>query len=402
MVFCNELNIDCVVLTETNTNARNGKFVDTKTYGYTSFWSGDNAKIKGSGVAILIADHLQRFISKVHTAVPNYVLHINLLFRGCNLHIIGIYYPPNDKDIQQKIQYYIKHTIHSLKQDILNRVVILGDFNSITNRFLDRTGSSRFYKKPSPVLTTLQQYLYIDTYRFMHPNGKQFTWNSRQSSLPTPIATRIDHIWVSPNWFTDITYCNIEDMDIITGSDHNLATCVLHTGNIIRNHKLSNQKRRDPPRRLYDYKNTTTTHWNLFTDNTRTLFSQDLEFQRALLAPAPSQRSMDVVWSRFQFNTNLAAEILPHKMSTNITLPKPKRLISLKPRGLLKDSNTLRKIIQQVALSNSLFHFNFEVEDWNKQIVDINVRLDLDIPPIIYPPDATWAITANIHLNFIK
>jgi len=179
-------------------------------------------------------------------------------------------------------------------------------------------------------------------------------------------------------------------------------TCVLHTGNIIRNHKLSNQKRRDPPRKLYDYKNTTTTHWNLFTDNTRTLFSQDLEFQRALLAPAPSQRSMDVVWSRFQFNTNLAAEILPHKMSTNITLPKPKRLISLKPRGLLKDSNTLRKIIQQVALSNSLFHFNFEVEDWNKQIVDINVRLDLDIPPIIYPPDATWAITANIHLNSIK
>ena len=42
------------------------------------------------------------------------------------------------------------------------------------------------------------------------------------------------------------------------------------------------------------------------------------------------------------------------------------------------------------------------MEDWNKQIVDINVRLDLDIPPIIYPPDAIWAIMANIHLNSIK
>ena len=61
MVFCNELNIDCVVLTETNTDARNGKFIDTKTYGYYSFWTGDNVKIKGSGVAILIANHLQRF-----------------------------------------------------------------------------------------------------------------------------------------------------------------------------------------------------------------------------------------------------------------------------------------------------------------------------------------------------
>jgi exonuclease III len=248
MVFCNELNIDCVVLTETNTNARNGKFIDTRSYGYNSFWTGDNNKIKGSGVAILIAEHLQRFISKVLAAVPNYVLHITFLFRGCSLHVIGLYYPPNDQDIQQKIHAYIKHTVHNLKKDILNRVVILGDFNSVTNRFLDRTGSSRFYKKPSPLLNTLQQYLYIDTYRFMHPSGKQFTWNSQQSSLPTPIATRIDHIWVSPNWFADVTYCSIENMDIITQSDHNLATCVLHTGNIIRNHKISNQKRRDPPR----------------------------------------------------------------------------------------------------------------------------------------------------------
>ena len=197
MIFCNELNIDIVVITETNTSTRNGKFIDTKTYGYSSFWTGDNVKIKGSGIAILIADHLQRFISKVHTAISNYVLHITFLFRGCNLHVIGLYYPSNDINVQQQIHHYIKHTIHNFKQDVLNRVVILGDFNSITNRFLDRTGSSRFYKKPSQLLDTLQQYLYIDTFRFMHPNEKQFTWNSSQSCIPTPISSRIDQIWVS-------------------------------------------------------------------------------------------------------------------------------------------------------------------------------------------------------------
>src|SRR2546421_13003911 len=92
---------------------------------------------------------LQQFISKVHTAISNYVLHITFLFRGCNLHVIGLYYPPNDIDVQQQIHRYIKHTIHNLKQDVLDRVVILYDSNSITNRFLDRTGSSRFYKKQS-------------------------------------------------------------------------------------------------------------------------------------------------------------------------------------------------------------------------------------------------------------
>ena len=112
-----------------------------------SFWTGDNSKIKGSGVGILIAAHLQRFISKVHITIDNYVIHVTFLFRGCNLHVIGLYYPPNDKDIQQKIHHYIKHTIHNLKQDILNRIVILGDFNSITDRYLDRSGNSQFYKK---------------------------------------------------------------------------------------------------------------------------------------------------------------------------------------------------------------------------------------------------------------
>src|SRR2546421_6371952 len=99
-----------------------------------SFWTGDNSKIKGSGVGILIAAHLQRFISKVHIAIDNYVIHVTFLFRGCNLHVIRLYYPPNDKDIQQKIH-------HNLKQDILNRIVILEDFNSITDRYLDTSGN---------------------------------------------------------------------------------------------------------------------------------------------------------------------------------------------------------------------------------------------------------------------
>ena len=99
MTFCNELDMDIIVLTETNVHSRNGKFIDTKSNGYYSFWTGDNSKIKGSGVGILIAAHLQRFISKVHIAIDNYVIHVTFLFRGCNLHVIGLYYPPNDKDI---------------------------------------------------------------------------------------------------------------------------------------------------------------------------------------------------------------------------------------------------------------------------------------------------------------
>src|SRR2546423_9589899 len=89
-------------------------------------------------------------------------------------------------------------------------------------------------------------------------------------------------------------------------------------------------------------------------------------------------------------------------MSSNITLQKPKKLISIKLRGLLRDSTTLGHIIAQIAQSDSLFHFNFEVLDWNNQITDINNRLELTIPQISYPPDTTWATTATSYLNTIK
>ena len=106
---------------------------------------------------------------------------------------------------------------------------------------------------------------------------------------------------------------------------------------------------------------------------------------------------------RKSFNkVNLAAEILPYKMSSNITSQRPKKLISIKPRGLLRDHTTLRHIITQIALSDSLFHFVFEVEEWNTQSTDINHRLDLNIIQIPYPPDTTWATTATNHLNIIK
>ena len=89
-------------------------------------------------------------------------------------------------------------------------------------------------------------------------------------------------------------------------------------------------------------------------------------------------------------------------MSSNITPQKPKKLISIKPRGLLRDSTTLGHIIVQIAQSDSLFHFNFKVLDWNNQITDINNRLELTIPQISYPPDTTWATTATSYLNTIK
>ena len=49
----------------------------------------------------------------------------------------------------------------------------------------------------------------------------------------------------------------------VTGSDHNLVTCQLHTGSIIRNFHVSARKRRDKPHTIYDYKSTFQNDWKI-------------------------------------------------------------------------------------------------------------------------------------------
>jgi len=64
--FSAEHNIDVLVLTETNLLASAKRFININTskFGYISYWSEASDKIKGSGVGILIADHLAKFIHK--------------------------------------------------------------------------------------------------------------------------------------------------------------------------------------------------------------------------------------------------------------------------------------------------------------------------------------------------
>src|SRR5207244_12372668 len=62
--FSAEHNIDVLVLTETNLLASAKRFININTskFGYIGYWSKASDKIKGSGVGILIADYLAKYI----------------------------------------------------------------------------------------------------------------------------------------------------------------------------------------------------------------------------------------------------------------------------------------------------------------------------------------------------
>ena len=91
----------------------------------------------------------------------------------------------------------------------------MGDFNHVTDAYLDREGVGR--NKNSKILSLhrwLRSQDFQNIFRFLHPNQKEFTWSNNISK------SRIDQIWVSENLVTGLKESTIEDMISYTSSDH--------------------------------------------------------------------------------------------------------------------------------------------------------------------------------------
>ena len=386
LTYTTESNIDVVVITETNITPLQGRHIGCDNFGYRSIWTGSMNKIKGIGVAILIAEHLEPHICSTNTtAVPDYLIHLQLLFKGCQIHIIGLYYPPSDRQIQSEITRYVKKVItaNSNKTDI--HTIVLGDFNAIMDTHKDVAGNTRFYRKPSTLLNTLDCHMYIDTYRALHPNDRKFTWSSTRCAEQT-ISTRIDHIWVSPNWIHDITYANIDDADLITGSDHNIVICQLHTGTIIRNWKLSEKRRHGKPRIVFDFHNTTDAQWSQYRILATNKFENDKILHKHLQETNITQQDVDIIWKSIAHNINSTAkDTLPHKEVTFSNQRKPKKLLDFRPSGLLNVVTQLRHIIFDLRKHPSLSIINAEINSYNQDLQESSIQQSIYIPIISYP-----------------
>ena len=405
LIFSAEHNIDVIVLTETNLLASTKRFINitTKKYGYVSHWAESSDKIKGSGVGILIAEHLANFIHKIDcTSVPHYVIKASLCFKGCYLQIYGIYNPPTDRPMQQAILKYIKQEHLVNKSHSYYHTVILGDFNSIVDSSLDKSGNTRFYKQPSTLINFLQNNLYIDTFRFLHQYTKAYTWRAHRHTHT--IASRIDHIWVSNNWVADITFTSIENTDNVTGSDHHLVTCLLHTGDKIRNFNVASRRRRDKPRLVYDYKSATTNDWENYRALSNTIFANDRILLADLYKDSPLQPNVDLMWKSIAFNiSETAIKTIPHKQIPYRRPKKPTKLLDIRPSGLLAHHESLRRIIRDIESNPDPTYFTkIEINDYNNRIATINSDMDLTIPHILQTDLANWLHMGKPNLNLIR
>ena len=145
-----------------------------------------NRDQKKAGVAILISDKLDFKTKAVKTDKEGHYIMIKGSIQEEDITIINIY-APNIGASQ-----YIRQMLTSMKGEINNNTIVVGDFNTPLTP-MDRSTKQKINKETQTLNDTIDQLDLIDIYRTFHPQNNEFhlflkrTWNILQDrSYPGP------------------------------------------------------------------------------------------------------------------------------------------------------------------------------------------------------------------------
>ena len=142
-----------------------------------------NRDQKKAGVSILISDKIDFKTKAVKRDKEGHYIMIKGSIQEEDVTIINIY-APNIGAPQ-----YVKQMLTSMKGEINNNTIIVGDFNTSLTP-MDRSNKQKINKETQTLNDTTDQLDLIDLYRTFHPQTMNFTFFS--SSHGT--SSRIDHI----------------------------------------------------------------------------------------------------------------------------------------------------------------------------------------------------------------
>ncbi|PKC07395.1 hypothetical protein RhiirA5_399882 [Rhizophagus irregularis] len=288
MDYCANKRADIVGIVETNKDRKYGKFWNKQNPEYISFWTNKDNKIKGSGVCIIINKKWEKHLGKINR-ISAYYIEARLLLKNCTLIIGVVYMPPSDTEMKNELTNHIKNEFinHSKK----NRYYILiGDLNTYIDKSLDYSGPSKLGKKPSNIITWLDNTFFVDTFRKLNPKQRSFTWSNKITS------TRIDYIWADPKLETRIMKSHIYQSADITDSDHNITFAkISFTDIIVTNNKGGRRAEKNTKRIVYDYENTTNEQWNEYENYLKSLLEKHKAF-RYIETHGRSEDTLNKLW----------------------------------------------------------------------------------------------------------
>ena len=142
-----------------------------------------NRDQKKAGVAILMSDKIDFTIKTVKRDKEGHYIMIKGSTQEKDLTIINIY-APNIGALQ-----YVRQMLTSMKGEINNNAIIVGDFNTpLTPK--DRSTKQKINKETQTLNDTIDQLDLIDIYRTFHPTTLNFTFFSSTHGT----FSRIDNI----------------------------------------------------------------------------------------------------------------------------------------------------------------------------------------------------------------
>ena len=112
-------------------------------------------------------------------------------------------YAPNKDDPQ-----FFQEVFHKIESFPTELKIIGGDFNLTLNEQIDRKTRSKYIKQSKAsqlVYTFLEETNWIDVWRVLHPQERQFTWRRKH-----PLTmSRLDYFMLPQEYITQIAECEI-------------------------------------------------------------------------------------------------------------------------------------------------------------------------------------------------
>ena len=142
-----------------------------------------NIDQKKAGIAILISNKIDFEIKVVKRDREGDYIMIKGSIQGEDITIIIIY--AHNIGARQ----YVRQMLTSMKGDINNNTIVVGDFN-IPLTPMDRSTKQKISKETQTLNDTMDQLDQIDIYRTFHPKTMNFTFFSTAHGT----FSRIDHI----------------------------------------------------------------------------------------------------------------------------------------------------------------------------------------------------------------
>ena len=134
-------------------------------------------------VAILISDKIDFKTKAVKRDKEGHYIMIKGLIQEEDITIINIYAP------NIGAPEYVRHMLTSMKGEINNNTIIMGDFNTPLTP-MDRSAKQKINKETQTLTDIIDQLDLIDIYRTFHPKTMNFTFFSSAHGT----FSRIDHI----------------------------------------------------------------------------------------------------------------------------------------------------------------------------------------------------------------